>query len=419
MPETNLIFRHLGLALVLGLLVGLQREHSEIGRPGMRTFTLITILGTVIALLAQEFGGWIVGAGFLALAAALLLPVIILSRQERVDPGITTDIAALVMFGVGALLVILPDAPAIPVAIGAGVAVLLQFKPELHGFAQRLGDQDLRAIMQFALITCVILPVVPDQAFDPYGVLNPREAWLMVVLIVGISLAGYILYKFCGEKVGIVLGGLLGGAVSSTASTAAHARQVRSGLKGVQGAAVAIVLANAMVFPRILLEVGVVAPPFLESLLLPCLVMTILTLLPAMVEYLRLQTEGPQAVEQRNPSELRSALFFGGMYLAVSYALAVVREWIAPEYLYVVAAISGLTDVDAITLSTARMYISEEGMGWITHHGWRLLLTASLANLAFKWLMTYLLGGMALARRLGWMFALPFLGGLYFVIGWP
>ncbi len=418
MPEPNLIFRHLALALVLGLLVGLQRERSEIGRPGMRTFTLITILGTVTALLAEAFGGWILGAGFLALVAALLLPVIILSRQEQADPGITTDIAALVMFGVGALLVVLPDAPAIPVAIGGGVAVLLQFKPELHGFAQRLGDQDLRAIMQFALITCVILPVVPDRAFDPYGVLNPRHAWLMVVLIVGISLAGYILYKFFGEKVGIILGGLLGGAVSSTATTVAHARQVRSGLKGPHGAAIAIGLANAMVFPRILVAVSVVAPAFAEILLVPCLMMTLLTLAPAVMGYLRFRPDGLQTVEQRNPSELRSALFFGGMYLAVSYALAVVRQLIAPEYLYLVAAVSGLTDMDAITLSTARMYILEEGVGWISQHGWRLLLTASLANLAFKWLISYVLGGGALARRLSWIFAVPFLGGIGLVIWW-
>ncbi len=417
MPEPDLIFRHLGLALVLGLLVGLQREHSEAGRPGMRTFTLITILGAVTALLAEAFGGWILAAGFLALVAALLLPVIILSRQEQADPGITTDIAALVMFGVGALLVVLPDAPAIPVAIGGGVAVLLQFKPELHGFAQRLGDQDLRAIMQFALITCVILPVVPDRAFDPYGVLNPRHAWLMVVLIVGISLAGYILYKFFGEKVGIILGGLLGGAVSSTATTVAHARQVRSGLKGAHGAAIAIGLANAMVFPRILVAVSVVAPAFAETLLVPCLMMTLLTLGPAVMGYLRFRPEGLQTVEQRNPSELRSALFFGGMYLAVSYALAVVRQLIAPEYLYLVAAVSGLTDMDAITLSTARMYILEEG-GWISQHGWRLLLTASLANLAFKCLISFVVGGGALARRLSWIFAIPFLGGIGLVIWW-
>jgi len=241
---------------------------------------------------------------------------------------------------------------------------------------------------------------------------------LMVVLIVGISLAGYILYKFFGEKVGIVLGGLLGGAVSSTATTVAHARQVRSGLKGPQGAAVAIGLANAMVFPRILVAVSVVTPAFAETLLLPMFMMTLLTLAPAVVGYLQFRPEGLQTVEQRNPSELRSALFFGGMYLGVSYALAVVRQLITPEYLYLVAAVSGLTDMDAITLSTARMYILEEGVGWITQHGWRLLLTASLANLVFKWLISYALGGGALARRLSWIFAVPFLGGAGLMIWW-
>jgi uncharacterized membrane protein (DUF4010 family) len=419
MPEPNLIFRHLGLALLLGLLVGLQREHTEAGRPGMRTFTLITVLGTVTALLAEAYGGWILAAGYLGLVAALLIPPVLLSREERPDPGITTDIAAMLMYGVGALLVMLPQAPAVPVAIGGGVAVLLQYKPELHSFAHRLGDQDLRAIMQFVLITCVILPVVPNQAFDPYGVLNPREAWLMVVLIVGISLAGYIAYKFLGERASVVLSGLLGGAVSSTATTAANARQVKARLTGADAASIAIVLANSMVFPRILLEAGVVAPSFAETLLLPCLVMLGLTLLPASLEYLRLKPAEMARTEQRNPSELRSALFFGAMYLVVALALAVVQRQVAPEYLYVVASLSGLTDMDAITLSTARMCLTQGTDSWIAQHGWRVLLVAALSNLVFKWTIATLLGGFDLARRLAWMFSVPFLGGILLVLLWP
>ncbi|MCS7237871.1 MAG: MgtC/SapB family protein [Thermoguttaceae bacterium] len=419
MPEPIIIFRHLGLAVVLGLLVGLQREHSEANRPGMRTFTLITVLGTVCALLGQVYGGWVVAAGLVGLAAALLLPPILLSRDREPDPGITTDIAAMVMYGVGALLVILPQAPAIPVAIGGGVAVLLQFKPELHTFAHKLGDQDLRAIMQFALITCVILPVVPNQAFDPFGVLNPREAWLMVVLIVGISLLGYILYKFVGEGAGILLGAILGGAISSTAATVAYARQARSGVLEPRGAAVAVGIASAVVFIRILAEVAAVAPEMLTKLLLPCAVLLISTAAPPIVLYLRAQRTNAAVVQPRNPSELSSALFFGATYLLVLFALAVAKRYIAPEYLYTVAVISGLTDMDAITLSTARMFLSEGSQSWIGIHGWRLIMTGALANLLFKVVLAGTLGGNQLLRLVTVLLA-PALGiGLVLIIFLP
>ena len=141
-----------------------------------------------------------------------------LMQREFVDPhpGITTDVAMLLMFVVGAFLVVGPTAVA--VAVGGGVAVLLQFKPELHNIAKRLGDEDLRAVMQFVLITCISLPILPDRAFGPdqffqlgsstpdLNVLNPREIWLMVVLIVGVTLSGYIIYKYFGRNAGIMLG---------------------------------------------------------------------------------------------------------------------------------------------------------------------------------------------------------------------
>ena len=140
----------------------------------------------------------------------------------------TTEVAILVMYVVGAYLVV--GERMVAVAVGATVAVLLQFKPELHGIAARLGDQDLRAIMTFALITCIILPVLPNTTYEvvsPLDVLNPFEIWMMVVLMVGISLTGYLVYKFFGRNAGILLGGVLGGAVSSTATTLSYAKRTR------------------------------------------------------------------------------------------------------------------------------------------------------------------------------------------------
>ena len=137
----------------------------------------------------------------------------------------------LLMFAVGAYVVV--GYPGVAIVIGGGVAVLLQFKGQLHGLVAGLGDNDLKAIMQLALISLVILPVLPDTTYGPYAVLNPRNIWLMVVLIVGISLGGYVVYKFWGNQAGIVLSGILGGVISSTATTVSYAKRAAETPKSV------------------------------------------------------------------------------------------------------------------------------------------------------------------------------------------
>ncbi|HLA85921.1 MAG TPA: DUF4010 domain-containing protein, partial [Thermoguttaceae bacterium] len=348
MLTTPEIFGQLGISLLLGLLVGLQREHAA-AAVGMRTFPLITVLGTVAALLAPEFGEWMVAAGLVGVVAVLVTLKSAKLRQEDFSHGSTTDMAVLLMYCVGALIVVGPLPVAI--AIGGGVAVLLQFKPELHGFSRRLGDADLRGIMQFVLITCIILPVLPNRSIldaETYGslaVLNPFETWLMVVLIVGMSLGGYITYKFLGAGAGILLGGLLGGAISSTATTVSYSRQARSGALSASAAAVVILIASTILYARILIEIAVVAPNFVGSVAGPMGVMALLTALPALIVWHRVRHVSAPMPEQANPTQLKSAVFFGVMYAVVLVALAAAQHYAGNQYLYVVAGISGLTEM--------------------------------------------------------------------------
>ena len=143
------------------------------------------------------------------------------------------------------------------------MAVLLHFKAELHGAVKRLGDGELRAVMQFVLLALVVLPVLPDATFGPYAVFNPREMWLMAVLIVGLSLCGYIALKFFGERAGIVAGGLLGGLISSTATTVSWSRLTRGRPEAARAAALVIVIASTIVYGRVLAEIAAVSRPFL------------------------------------------------------------------------------------------------------------------------------------------------------------
>jgi uncharacterized membrane protein (DUF4010 family) len=404
-------FERLGLAALLGLLVGLQREHAATGLAGMRTFPLITILGTVAAMLAQQFGGWIVAAGLLGIAAliAVYSPHI---RQAGYLHGTTTAVTMLLMYGVGALLVVGPTAAA--VAVGGTAAALLQFKPELHGFAKRLGDVDLRAIMQFVLLTCVILPVLPQRTLDifapPYdslNVFNPFETWLMVVLIVGLSLGGYISYKFAGEDVGILFGGILGGAVSSTATTVSYAREARRDPAAARTAAIVVMIASTVSFLRVMAAVAVVSPSFLVSVAPPALLLMLLSLLPAAALWLGHRRQPATIHRPENPTELKSALVFGVMYAAVLFGLAVAKYFFQSRGLYVVAWISGLTEMDAVTLSTARLATTDPT---VAADGWRLIVVAAMANMVSKTTLAGILGGWRLLVEMALLFLAPLAG---------
>jgi len=412
--DSLVIFQKLGISLLLGLLVGLQRERAESEMPGLRTFPLITVLGTVAALLAVAFGGWVVVAGLLGVAAMLVFPNLVRMRRETPDPGSTTNMAVLLMYAVGALLVAGPTGVA--VAVGGGVAVLLQYKPEMHGFAKRLGEEDLKAVMQFVLITCIVLPVLPNQTYGPLDVFNPFKTWLMVVLIVGMSLGGYIIYKFLGREAGILLGGFLGGAISSTATTVSYARQGHARGVRVHAAAVVIMIASTTVFGRLLVEIAVVAPDFLPFAAAPLVVLAMLTLAPTLAAWYRVRGEPSELPEQQNPTQLKSAIFFAAMYAVVLLALAAAKRYTDGQALYPVALLSGLTDVDAITLSISGM-VKEGGLS--ASQGWRLIVAATLANLVFKAGIVGAIGSRSLFGRVALLFSIPLAGGIALIFLWP
>ncbi len=441
MEPTHILFQQLGISLLLGLLVGLQREHAVSRMAGMRTFPLITVLGTMTAFLAGQFGGWIVAAGFLGVVAVISVAHLLKIRQTDPTIGTTTDMAMLLMFAVGAFLTVEGAMP-VAIAVGGGVAVLLQFKPELHRFVAKLGDADLKAIMQFVLITCIILPVLPNQTYgpsdifhhagmeaaagqaaepaetaDPLKVFNPRQTWLMVVLIVGMSLGGYIVYKFLGRDAGILLGGVLGGSISSTATTVSYSRSARGHDLNIRSAAIVIMIASTIVYARVLIEIAVVSRGFLRTTVAPVAILMALTLVPALVMWFRVRKIPANMPEQGNPTQLKSALMFGVMYAVVLFALAAAKQqYFGSEGLYIVAVLSGSTDMDAITLSTARMSLSDDQ---ILAAGWRLIVVGALANLVLKAGIAGILGGRRLLVQIAILFSVPMIGGILLLALWP
>lgn len=409
--QLSFLFQQLGVSLGLGLLVGLQRESVASRLAGVRTFPLVTLFGSVCALLAAAFGGWVIAAGVVALAVLIFVSKSAEARMDAPDPGLTTEVALLLMFGVGAYLIV--GQRAVAIAIGGVAAALLHFKGQLHDAVAKLSDNDLKAIMQFALISLVILPVLPNRTYGPYDVLNPRNIWLMVTLIVGISLSGYIAYKFLGEKAGLLLGGVLGGLISSTATTVSYSRKTADAPASARPAAIVIIIASAIVFARLILEIATVAPAFLRAAVWPLAGMMAVTALLAGVMWF-LDRDGKERMPaQENPSELKSALLFGLFYAAILLAVAFAKDHYGSGGLYFVAGLSGLTDVDAITLSTSQL-VNLERIS--PDHGWRVILVATMSNLVFKALAVATLGHRRLLLRVGICYGLVLIAGMVMLL---
>jgi len=417
--DLTLTFQKLGIALGLGLLVGLQRERVASWIAGFRTFPLVTLLGAVCALLAQQLGGWILGLGFVGLAAVILAANLMLAQGPR-DPGQTTEVALLLMFGVGAYLMV--GHIAVGVALGGVTAVLLYLKEELHAFAGRIGERDFRAIMQFVLISMVILPVLPNRTYGPFEVLNPQQIWWMVVLIVGIGLGGYIAYKVLGSTAGTALAGFLGGMISSTATTVSYARRSRAlaadaAVESIaSSAAVAILIASTVVFGRVLVEIAVVAPSAVSVMAPPLAAVMAILAVPCILLWLTWRGGQGEMPEQGNPSDLRPAIVFALLYALLLVVVTAVQEFFGQGALYLVSILSGLTDMDAITLSTSRL-VQQERLAAAT--GWRLILVASMANLVFKGVTVALLGRRELARKIALGYAVALAAGAAVLWLWP
>ncbi|HSR69385.1 MAG TPA: MgtC/SapB family protein [Acidobacteriota bacterium] len=403
------------VALALGLLVGMQRERSKNEVAGVRTFALITVLGTLAAHLSQTFGGWVLASAWIALAAMIGVGNVARIAQDDTDPGITTELAALVMFGVGAALKV--ELTPLALAVGGLVTVLLYWKRPLHDVVKRIGDREFRAVMNFTLLALVILPVLPNRDYGPFQVLNPFQIWLMVVLIVGISVAAYMVYRLLGARSGTLVTGILGGLISSTATTVSYARRSRDLEGSAKVAAAVIMIASTVVFGRVLFEVAVVAPSVFPRIAGPLAAMIVIMALITLPSLFGLRKQEAGLAEQEgDPAQIGTAIVFGALYALVLLAVAASKAYFGEGALYLVAGISGLTDMDAITLSTAQLVRAEQ---LDASTGWRVILVASMANLVFKFGAVAALSKARLRRRIAVLFGLALAGGALLLLLWP
>jgi len=409
------LYIRLGIALGLGLLIGLQRERVEKHPGGIRTFALIALFGAISALLGEAYGEWVLAATFLGLTGLIAVSnYLALKKNPGHGTGLTTEIAALLTFGISAYL--MHGDKSVAVVCAGVIALLLHYKHPLHNFVGRMSKSELHAIMQFVLISLVILPILPNEAYDPFEVLNPFKIWLMVVLIVGIGLFGYIAFKMFSGKAGTLLGGILGGVVSSTATTINSARDTKGAPNHATAAALTIMIATAISYLRVLFEVFAVANDSFIEVLKPFSVLIGVFLLLTFGLYRLRSVDLVTLKEPENPARLKTALVFGFFYAVILLAVAATREFFGESGLYYVAALSGFTKIDAITLSTAHMLNREQ---IDVSLGWRLIMTAALTNTVFKCAIVAALGAPALLKRFAILCSIAIISGIALILWWP
>jgi len=358
------VFLPLATSLSIGLLIGIERgwkeryedEGDRIG--GLRTFSLIGLLGGVTGLLSQELSVWILAFALLSVSALAIVAHLLDVRHDK-DVGATTAFAMILTFTLSAWAVFGYEIAALGVTVI--VTALLGYKPVLHSWLRNLEKKEIFAGIKLLIISVVLLPLLPNQGFGPWNALNPYWIWWMVVLISGLSFVGYIAIRLTGSRFGTLLTAITGGLASSTAVTLSLAQFARqSNQKNIFIAGV--LFASSIMFIRVLIEVSVVNPELLNALWIP--IITMFTGILLMGGWLMFRDQNKsnksdQALNLKNPFQLGMALKFGVLLAVILVLSEGMLEWYGDEGIYALSILSGLMDVDAITLSLSRMAENE------------------------------------------------------------
>lgn len=406
-------------SLGIGLLLGLQRQRTPSAKAGLRTFALVAVLGTVAGLIADITAeSWVIAAGLVLVGAMIIAAYRQGEEAPEADSGTTTVVAVLLCYGLGVMVWYGQSQLAAAIAIVA--TALLQFKAELHGLTERLSRQDVTSILQFGVLSFIILPLLPDESYGPHGALNPYHIWLMVVLVSGISLAGYLALRLLGGRQSMLLVGISGGLVSSTATTLVFARQARlqPDLADVSGAIIAV--SSLMVLVRLVVVCAVVAPDALVTMLPLFGSGLLLGIVPVAYRLRTSVVRGEfQALELGNPVQLRVALGFGALFAIVLVGSAWLSEQAGSGGLYGLALLSGMVDIDAITLSSLGLF--RDGRIGVAVATIAIGL-AALAATAFKLAIVAVAGDRRILRRWGAVLMAPaaaLIAGLLFLARTP
>ncbi len=398
MNPTDDIYAFL-VAVLLGFLIGLERErkreYSGSIFAGIRTFPLIALFGAACGVLSLNAGRWMIMMGLLSLSSLLLLAYWRGSSGEKV--GGTTEMAALVAFAMGVLAGLGDYVAALAGAVM--VTGILSLRNELRLLSGAISRADLFALVQFAAVSLVILPIIPNENLGPWQVWNPRSIWLLVVLISGISFIGYVLSKLISTDRSIGLSGFIGGIASSTAVTLSFSEQSRKNADLSPMFSAGVLAATAVSIARLIILIGIVQPKLVLAALPSFMLYFVICALGGWFLFRRARQDQAKGAKLENPFELKTALSFAVLFALVLLLTRAAQVFLGESGIFIASGLSGLTQLDAITLTLAKQV--GEGLGLVV--AVKGLALALMANSLFKAGLTISLGAPHFGRSVAWV----------------
>ena len=395
MVELALIQNFLA-ALALGALIGLEREYARYKKrghdyAGIRTFPLIALFGALSAYLGDLFSVHILIGGIILTGLLIIVAYFVMNKKGVAHyTGATSEMAGFLAFFIGVLCY--HGQLTFAAFLTITIAIILYARSILHTFAEKISSKEMSSTLKFAVVAFVILPFLPNQGYGPLEIFNPFVIWLMVVFISGISFVGYIAMKWFGER-GVTLAGILGGLVSSTAVTMSFSARSKREKKAYKALALGVILANGIMFIRILIEVFVLNSELFVRMLLPMITLALIT---AIFSYFiwKKAKDIKGKIHLGSPFTLGPALKFG-IFFAVILALVKIADvYLSSRGVYLVSFISGFADVDAITVSLSQLAKGSLSLE-TARNG---IVLAALTNVAVKGGIAWWFGGKQFGR---------------------
>ncbi|MEO0006893.1 MAG: hypothetical protein RJA20_1089 [Bacteroidota bacterium] len=408
-------FQHLLVTAAIGLIIGLEREFNTHGERahvgGIRTFTLAAMLGYLSGTVAANSVLWVIP--FTILGFFLLLSVIYYYQVRQEGYGLTSELSMLSTLLLGILVSqgYVQESLAVVVVMTA----LLSVKEQVHGIVKKITEEELFAFIKFAVLALLILPILPDKSFGPEGLINSLELGWLVIIVLSISFTGYLLLKFVGQR-GILLTAIIGGLLSSTMVTWVFSERSREKPELSASYGAGIILASSVMFIRAFALAAVFYQPVARLLVIPLSVLLVLNLLTAYRVYRLQQHNGETpSLNPGNPLDIRNAVVFTLIYTGITFGMYYARQWSGQVGVYLSGAISGIADIDAITISSAKWASADtEQTGFAAS----VIILAILSNTVFKAVLSYIRGSEALGKFVVTGFGIILITGTTWLLLW-
>jgi uncharacterized membrane protein (DUF4010 family) len=416
MPENLNLLESLFIALALGILIGAERGIARIRQDveekktfaGIRTFTLISLLGALSLYFSEYFGRMFFAASFFGFILLVITAYIITSRIEQ-DVGTTTEITAILTFLYGALC--MTEYRLVAVVLAIFTTVILYTKKPAHLFLGRITDEEFYATLKFAIIAFVILPFLPRDEY--LGFFNPYKIWIIVVIISGIEFASYIVMKLMPPRKGIAIMGLLGGVISSTALVVNASRDSKEEKSLTNSLAFSSALASSTVFLKLIVEVYIVNKSMVKGVFIPLVIMFVLGIVGALFLWRKGKGEEEiSTINLRSPFTLGPALKLGVLFTLIIFLTTFANKYFGVGGIYASSALSGVVDLDAPTVSLASL-AQKDITAKVATLG---IVIAACINTASKAGIAFFLGSKEFSKLVALSFAFPIIGGIAYVV---